>query len=639
MKKIKLCLFFNLISVFIINAQFNYNIEKIPDSLKTNSNAVFRFYNVSYKRISAEKYIKEVHYAVTILNPNGKSASKLEIPYDRNSKVTAISGSYFNREGILQGRLRNKEISDYSTNNQFTLFSDHRTKYFSPAINTYPYTIDYKYVIEYTGIVGFEPWIPLHWFNFSLEFAELIYTTFPEYDIKYKELNYDFIKKIEKTGDLIVYTWTAKNLIAIEEEPRSPNYLDILPVILLSPNEIVYERTRGNFSTWQSYGKWTYNLIQERDSLPKATIDHIKSLTDTIKNTRDKAKAIYIYMQNRTRYVNIALGIGGFQPVSAWDVDAKGYGDCKALSNYTKALLKCAGIHSFYTEIGTGGYQEIKYQDFASANQTNHVILCVPLESDTIWMECTNQKIPFGFLAPGCLNRYALLIKPSGGELVRTPSFNANENTKTSKIDIEINSLGGALFEIQSEYHNNLYAEIFPMLNSSKKEQKEALIKKLSSSKSIEIQNFSIEEKSDFFAQGEIHVDGKINKFANATGSGLLLTPDFLCKKPCFDFIPEKRKLDIFESFGYSYIDTLHLIFPEGYSLDYAPDSKKFNSTYGTCSYHVKKTNSSLTITRELLINEGRYHSDGFREINEFLQNISEYEKNVILLSNHAPVL
>ena len=70
-------------------------------------------------------------------------------------------------------------------------------------------------------------------------------------------------------------------------------------------------------------------------------------------------------MQSRTRYASIQLGIGGYKPAPAMEVSEKGYGDCKGLTNYMSALLKEAGITSYYTWVKSG------------ANRIHHSIIRV----------------------------------------------------------------------------------------------------------------------------------------------------------------------------------------------------------------------------------------------------------------------
>ncbi|MBK7030403.1 MAG: hypothetical protein IPH45_14920 [Bacteroidales bacterium] len=315
------------------------------------------------------------------------------------------------------------------------------------------------------------------------------------------------------------------------------------------------------------------------------------------------------------------------------DVDSKGYGDCKALSNYTKALLQCIGITSYYTEIGAGEYQEIKFTDFASANQTDHIILCVPMDSDTIWLECTNQNIPFGFLPPGCQNRYALLVKPTGGELVKTPSFSAKENSRISSIDLDVKKCGEIDFAISTEYNNNLYGQVFPLIHASQKEQKEYLLKHLSSSNNVDIKKILISDNSGDTAKATIYTEGKLINFTSLAGSMILLAPEFFHQNDFLDFIPANRTLDIFEPFGFSYSDTLRISFPADYSLDYLQKGKQFSSVFGQCEFDVEHKENTITLIRKLSINQGQYSRSAFKEINEFLRNISDYQNKKIVLS------
>ena len=82
-------------------------------------------------------------------------------------------------------------------------------------------------------------------------------------------------------------------------------------------------------NSWKNYGIWKNQLLDRRDNLPVETINTIKQLTNGLSTKKEKVKKVYEFVQSKTRYVSVQLGIGGWQPFTAEIVDKYGYGDCK----------------------------------------------------------------------------------------------------------------------------------------------------------------------------------------------------------------------------------------------------------------------------------------------------------------------
>lgn len=102
------------------------------------------------------------------------------------------------------------------------------------------------------------------------------------------------------------------------------------------------------------------------------------------------------------------------------------------------SLLKEVCIQSHYTLVRAGEGESYMLKDFPY-NPFNHIILCVPFQKDTMWLECTNQTIPAGYLGDFTDDRYVLLIREEGGKLVKTPRYTREQNLQvrysTGKID------------------------------------------------------------------------------------------------------------------------------------------------------------------------------------------------------------
>ena len=71
------------------------------------------------------------------------------------------------------------------------------------------------------------------------------------------------------------------------------------------------------------------------------------------------------------------------------------------------AMLKEVGIKAYYTTIKAGQNATDIDVDFPS-HQSNHIIVAVPNNHDTLWLECTDQTNPFGYLGTFTGDRKAL---------------------------------------------------------------------------------------------------------------------------------------------------------------------------------------------------------------------------------------
>jgi transglutaminase-like putative cysteine protease len=621
LKKFPLTALLSLLFVSLSLADPDYNISSIPGELRKDAIAVVRKSNTILYIQSPSKVTRKIQYAITILNDKGKDYGNLYIGYDNFSQVKNIELNVYSKDGTHLRKIKSSDIRDQSYYSNYILYSDNRIKYYEIYHTSYPYTVEYSYEIVYDGMMGYPFWQPVRFYNISVEKADLEVILSPGMKFHYKGCNIPNDAEINETKDGTVWHWKVENIPAYEQEYFSPNLVNYTPVIHLAPDEFFYDGASGNLSSWMSYGSWLYELIKSRDLLPEETVAKIKSMVYGIDDEKQKAKIVYEYMQSKTRYVSVQLGIGGFQPYPASEVDKVGYGDCKALSNYTRALLSAAGIKSYYAEIGSGSECEIMFDDFSSTNQTNHVILCAILSGDTIWLECTNQKIPFGYISRNNVGRKALLITEEGGKIVKTPEYPMELNTQVRNACVTIFEDKQAVAEIRTIYSGLQYESVAGIINASNKEQKDYLYETLKL-KDFEITGFGYSEKKDIVPEISENISVKTNNYASIAGNRLIIPLNLLNRWKYLPDSTRERKTDIVFRMPFYDSDTIRFNIPQNYLLDFLPKDQKFTSVFGEYISSVRYSDSTITYSRNLWIKKGKYTPEKYDEFVDFFISI-----------------
>lgn len=630
MKFFKFCFLF--LFPYILCSQ-NFNTYLIPDSLKENANVVVRLYEENVTFFSENEIIVDVKQVVTILNEEGKKYSVLDIRYDPNIKIIDINGKIYNNLGIIIKKIKFKDFADIGSNETYSLFTDDRHKVFALSIQNYPITVEYNY--KYKQLTSFytptyTPYLNSD-FNISVEKSRFQVSKKVNHNVKFYLINTNKQPSEEVLKDIITWTWSFSNLKAIKNELFSPSTNTILPIISVVSQNFTINKKQGSFENWNVFGKWIYEINYGRDKLPQKTIEEVLQLVKNVEDTIQKAKLIYEYMQNKTRYVSIQIGIGSWQPFLAADVDNKGYGDCKALSNYTIALLKVAGIKANYCLVAAG-QDNNKFKKSYIYSQFNHAIVCLPLQNDTIFLECTNQKIPFGYLSDFTDDRDVLLIDENGGKIIHTTNYKIQDNVKRTYNKFVIYRDAKADVTMKIEYNGLFYDDISSVISYSKEDQKKWIYDNIQLS-DFNIKSFEIiDSKKSRIPQSVIDLKININSFGRKSANSIIFNTIYYNR--FFDKrMSRNRENNIEIRRAICYADIFEYEIPEGYKPDFIPNQTIETCKYGSFEYTFIYENGKIIVNRNLKIYKGFYDKKEYEEFSKFIETINKIENQQIIIS------
>lgn len=630
----KLC---GLIGTFILfpfssfAIEGEYAVSKIPANLLKSAHVVKRMEQISFEVLSNGEAILHKKYALTIMDENGdRQAGFLEF-YDKLHEIRNIEGSLFDADGKLLKTLKNKQIIDLTGMDESTLIDDSRRKYHNFYYKVYPYTVQYELDIKYYGTLFFPVWIPREDENFSVEQSTISIISPQNYNVRYKAFNYtgDPVQTTDK--DRKVQTWKASDLPAIVDEYASPSWYEMNMVVLFAPTEFSIEDYRGNMNNWQEFGKFVYSLKKGRDQLPDNVKQVVHQLADNIKDPKEKIARLYEYVQKNTRYISIQLGIGGWQPFDAKYVATKAYGDCKALTNYMYSILKEVGIPSYYTLVKAGRNANKIIADFPS-QQFNHVILSVPLQGDTVWLECTSQTKPAGYLGEFTCDRYALMVDEDGGVLVRTPKYGVKQNLQVRRIKATLNEDATLAIKAVTKYEGlqqDLYHELIHGL--SKDKVKEFLHEELDFA-TYDISAFDYKENKTSMPAVEETLDITVSNYATITGKRLFILPNVMTRTHRKLQPDEDRKFDLELRYEYNDVDSVEITIPAGYTAESMPQDVTLVSKFGKYNSSVKLNGNQLFYYRNIEQYGGRFPAKDYAELVKFYEAIYKADRSKVVL-------
>lgn len=620
-------------SVYCQAQKTDYAISQVPDSLKAGANAVVRLDQTDIVILSQKKMKIHTKRVVSVLNEKGQHAIDANENYDKTLSINHIEAIVYDGSGKEIKRFRKTDFKDQTATDGGTMFSDNRVLYLDYTPTQYPFTVAYQSEVTTSNTAFIPHWMPVTDYYVSVQ-QSIFNATYPD-NLGFRKKETNFRKfKIEKTADTATnLSYQAINIPAQKPELYSPSLTRIFPRLMLGLDWFNLEGVDGNAKTWKEFGKWySEALLSGTTEIPDDTKAKIKALVGDEKDPIKKARIVYKFVQERSRYVSIQVGIGGFRPMPAKDVDRLGYGDCKALSNYTKALLEVVGVPSYNTILyGDRNKRDID-RDFVSV-QGNHMILSVPDGNHYIWLECTSQDAPFGYHANFTDDREVLVVKPDGGEIVRTELYPDKKNTQISKgyyAVAENGTLSGKIIIVSEGTQYSQKAQVEKMLPDEKEAYYKdywANINNLKINKtafSNDKEKISFSENLEIEAAGYGAQTGNIMMFAlNAFNQSATVLPRYRTRNNPIEI--ERGFLDQ---------DEIEITLPENYIIDARPNDLEIKDKFGEYKTELTLLNENkLRYRRTFLLNKGQYEKTDYENYRKFREQIAKADNAKIVLT------
>jgi hypothetical protein len=316
------------------------------------------------------------------------------------------------------------------------------------------------------------------------------------------------------------------------------------------------------------------------------------------------------------------------------EVAEKGYGDCKALTNFAISLLKLANITAYPVLIRAGDDQLLQDTDI-SRMTFNHVIACVPIEKDTIWLECTSQDNPFGYQGDFTGNRKGLLIKPENGGLINTIQYRPDQNLIQRSANISVSESGDANIKVNTKYtgiqHEN-------RANVYKTKSPQEQIDWLTARYTIpNIQIVAHTNKLNKLKIPELIEDIEIysGKLGTITGKRLFLKPNLFANNIDPPTLDSTRVTELYlnpNSLNFVDIDSLSFELPSSYSIEAMPKDLALNYKFGTFNTSYKMVANKLIYSRKWKLIGGNYPKTEFNNWVDFLKKIGSSDKQKVVL-------
>jgi len=566
--------------------------------------------------------IWRVNGMIHVFNKRGKSNSAIYVHENSMLKCRNFEVRILDMDNQEIKELKKDDFKTEPITDQITLYNDSHFKYAEPSSASYPYKVQYTYEVELKSLIYWPDWRPEE----DIPVLKASYKVRLEHPTEFK-----YWSKTNHEPDSTLrngvkeYGWELSMLPPISDDiallaPEDKRKHELL----FAPKYFQTGGISGSNESWDSFAAWYRRLLTGRENLPVTVRNEVKKLINPEDTPRQIVEKIYKYLQNETRYVAIFLGIGGWQPHTVASVYQNKYGDCKDLSLFAISMLKSFDIPAYPALILTRD-EGFTNPDFP-VNNFNHVIAFVPLEEDTLWLECTADNLEAGQLHDSIEGCNVLVVKEDSGEIILTPESSAADNLWQSEVTGKLAANGSFRFSGSLAVSNNQSSWYRGRLSYANEENRIAMVRNIVGNNlpKVNLESFNLENAdSNFTAPLNLQFQANASNVASSSGSRIFINPNLLNRFGKRSIMKNKtREHAIHRSYAYRDIDSVAIVLPLGYKLEGAPKELNLETEYTRYQTKWAVEDGSLHYRRLFEVKKRQIPAEAYDEYRTFMKQV-----------------
>jgi Domain of Unknown Function with PDB structure (DUF3857)/Transglutaminase-like superfamily len=537
------------------------------------------------------------HVRIKILKKEGYNEADIVIPHSEYLKVIDVKASCHNLEGEqwVETKMKSANIVDENLNKWTKV-----KKFAIPQVREGS-IMEYQYTIFDNGggymppIWMFQHQIPTIWSEYEVNIPQYYeYMVMPQGNFPFlvKEDRSESAQGFYRNTRVSWYSrhqrWVQQHLPAIKQEPMmtSPyNYFSRLTFQYKGVYQLEFDVAMGEIRIRQglfraaanTWGKLAEGLMQDDDFgavlTHKATLQLVKSLTDSLKKDKDKVAAIYEYIGKNYEvgsYRTLTLA----QPLK--ELLTKHKGAPTELNLLAINLLRHAGVEALPVLMSTRSHGFLN-PFYPMTERIDRVIAYLPMsDKEPFFMDVSAYPMPLGLLPFEDLNGEGFVIKDKTYSWMPLKNKLSTKSLFVNHLKInEKGNLSGTVDMTLTGY--NAFKARTKMEKEGAGIYVNGLLKELLVDGKLESQNLentkSLDEKP---LKGVFKI--QTNAFVTQTDSFMYLSPMLYWAEKENLFKNPERNFDI--DFGYNWDNSyiLNLTIPDGYKVETLPKSGKINA-------------------------------------------------------------